>query len=532
MNKLLMNNSPWDPRRSLACLNMNKSNSNSKDPPVVSDPIDQRLVAELSANPLLAPQSLSWLGDFPRGVHTNVAGHVSLDGWLAQWSMTALLQPFTAALYLRYLGFQGDISSALIPTRRRRVENRNNSLQRTVVRGFVFGAKGVGKSSLLDALTRKATAGVAGQTERGAEGGTKSHVDRPRSASAMVHSRATTERSANSVGGSGSNISNSGGQDRGSYLVLTEVPDTDAGRREALDGMRDCDLAVLVLDASDPGSVTSLRNIQRQIPESVPCVYLANKVDLVEPVRGATGEVDGVDAGNDDVDHNDGGVATKSSEVATSVVDASAADGAAADGVDAAEDGQGEGVSLPQKGDDVSAASAERVHGGAESSISGGGGGLGSGSVEQRRAHDAMDAAIDLCSLYNLADPEPVTLAGGDVSDENQRARKLERLFELLLTIALRPDAARPISDERRTSLRRARVLRATLRISAVAVSFALSGYLMWKLGVGARSSSSNNNNNTNNTSGGSNPSPPVLRINRTPTMIIRQRQAGLSSSH
>lgn len=49
----------------------------------------------------------SWLEDsFPECTVRNDAGHVTLQGWLAQWSMTTFMSPKTTLEYLAYLGFE------------------------------------------------------------------------------------------------------------------------------------------------------------------------------------------------------------------------------------------------------------------------------------------------------------------------------------------------------------------------------------------------------------------------------------------
>ena len=43
--------------------------------------------------------------NFPSGTVTDESGAVTLQGWLAQWSMTTLLEPRTTLAYLAYLGY-------------------------------------------------------------------------------------------------------------------------------------------------------------------------------------------------------------------------------------------------------------------------------------------------------------------------------------------------------------------------------------------------------------------------------------------
>ncbi|RUP48324.1 EF hand associated-domain-containing protein [Jimgerdemannia flammicorona] len=94
--------------------------------------------------------------EFPQTTITSEAGAVSLQGWLAQWSMTTLLEHKTTLKYLAYLGFEGDTRIALKLTRARRLERKKGKVQRNVFLCYVFGAAGSGKvlidliSELLD----------------------------------------------------------------------------------------------------------------------------------------------------------------------------------------------------------------------------------------------------------------------------------------------------------------------------------------------------------------------------------------------
>ena len=292
-------------------------------------------------------RSVPLLADFPAGIATTAAGGISLDGWLAQWAMTTLLQPLTTIKYMHYLGYaaatqhSGDATSdaytaarklPLKATRSRSIENQENELQRDVVRCFVFGGKGCGKTALLEAL----------------RGGPKRAIappDAPRSAARFIQ----PPRSRSSREGEGK-------KDRGTRqrcLVITECPANSGAELEVLDsGMVDCDLAILMFDVNDPGSVEHLAAVQSSIPGAVPCVYLANKCDTLTNVE----------------------------------------------------------VPPP-----------------------------------------AYLAARDLCARHNLADPERLSLPP---NPSKSSIAATNRMFQLLLATALRPDAARPLSDTERSAQR------------------------------------------------------------------------------
>ncbi|CAJ0823011.1 13734_t:CDS:10, partial [Entrophospora sp. SA101] len=92
---------------------------------------------------------------FPNTTITNEAGAVTLQGWLAQWSMTTLLDHTTTLSYLAYLGFEGDTRKALKVTRPRKLDRKANKVQRNVFLVYVLGAAGSGKTSLLRAFVNK-----------------------------------------------------------------------------------------------------------------------------------------------------------------------------------------------------------------------------------------------------------------------------------------------------------------------------------------------------------------------------------------
>ncbi|CAI2168666.1 3676_t:CDS:10 [Funneliformis geosporum] len=93
--------------------------------------------------------------DFPHTTITNDAGAVTLQGWLAQWSMTTLLDYKTTLSYLAYLGFEGDARMALKVTKPRKADRKRIKVQRNVFLAYVFGAAGSGKTSLLKAFVNK-----------------------------------------------------------------------------------------------------------------------------------------------------------------------------------------------------------------------------------------------------------------------------------------------------------------------------------------------------------------------------------------
>lgn len=89
---------------------------------------------------------------FPETTVANDAGAVTLQGWLAQWSMTTLLDHKTTLAYLAYFGYPSPRISALHVTRPRKAERRKGKSTRNVFLCYICGAAGSGKTSLLRAF--------------------------------------------------------------------------------------------------------------------------------------------------------------------------------------------------------------------------------------------------------------------------------------------------------------------------------------------------------------------------------------------
>lgn len=197
-----------------------------------------------------------WLDDsFPASVVTTEPGHVTLQGWLAQWSMTTFTTPQTTLSYLAYLGFEEPTTNALKLTRpRKRRQTPSAHLtpptQRTVLLAHVLGAPASGKSSLLSSfLSRPFTS-------------TYTPTLSPRVACNTVELP--------------------GGKQV--YLILSEpgssaAPSILDNSTKILD---QCDVIVYTYDSSDPDSFAYIPQIRASYPhlEQLPSAYIALKADL------------------------------------------------------------------------------------------------------------------------------------------------------------------------------------------------------------------------------------------------------------
>ncbi|CAK7267648.1 ERMES complex Ca(2+)-binding regulatory GTPase gem1 [Sporothrix epigloea] len=214
--------------------------------------------AELGA--LFAPTPglpASWVeSGFPASTVRNEAGHITLQGWLAQWSMTTFLEPKTTLEYLAYLGFEASgakgpaagPTAAFKITKPRKRRRRAGRVDRNVVLCYIVGAPGAGKSSLLDAFLGRPFDPLHRPTIR------------PR-------------RAVNSVELEGG---------KQCYLILEELGELEPAVLENQARLDACDLLCFAYDSSDPdsfGHIVDLRSRNGHLLDELPAVYVALKAD-------------------------------------------------------------------------------------------------------------------------------------------------------------------------------------------------------------------------------------------------------------
>ncbi|MCJ1312511.1 ERMES complex Ca(2+)-binding regulatory GTPase gem1 [Agyrium rufum] len=212
------------------------------------------LAALFSPTPGLPP---SWLenDNFPSSTVRNEAGHITLQGWLAQWSMTTFTFPHTTLAYLTYLGFEGpdplrnpNTTSALKITKPRKRRKRPGRVERNVVHAYILGAPGSGKSSLLD-----------------------NFLARP--FSPTYHPTIRPRTAVNSVELPGG---------KQIYLILSELGELEPAVLENAPKLdAGTDLIVYVYDSSDPDSFSYIPSMRAKYPhlDTLPALYVALKAD-------------------------------------------------------------------------------------------------------------------------------------------------------------------------------------------------------------------------------------------------------------
>ncbi|RKU48627.1 ERMES complex Ca(2+)-binding regulatory GTPase gem1 [Coniochaeta pulveracea] len=211
---------------------------------------DQELAALFAPTPGLPS---SWNeSSFPSSTVRNEAGHVTLQGWLAQWSMTTFLEPKTTLEYLAYLGFEAPnprdpITAALKITKARKRRRRPGRVERNVVQCYILGASGAGKSSLLDAF-----------------------LNRP--FDPLYHPTIKPRRAVNSVELPGG---------KQCYLILEELGELEPAILENPAKLDACDLICYAYDSSDPDSFSHIVDLRKRFPQldELPAIYTAMKAD-------------------------------------------------------------------------------------------------------------------------------------------------------------------------------------------------------------------------------------------------------------
>lgn len=197
---------------------------------------------------------------FPLGTVRNEQGYVTLQGWLAQWSMTCFLDYRDTIAYLAMLGYetkygQGKLKSALKTTRPARQRNPRSKLYRnSVIRDrnvfhcILLGASMAGKSSLLDAFLQR----------------NFKHEYSPTIPVRMV---------VNSVEMPGG---------KQCYLILQELGELEPAILENQKRLDQCDILCCVYDSADPDSFSHLVELREKYPQidQLPVVYAALKADL------------------------------------------------------------------------------------------------------------------------------------------------------------------------------------------------------------------------------------------------------------
>ncbi|KDP23523.1 hypothetical protein JCGZ_23356 [Jatropha curcas] len=187
-------------------------------------------------------------------VEKTALGGLSLNAFLSEWALMALLDPSRAVENLIYLAYPNDPSYAVRVTRKRRLDRKKQQSERNVFQCFVFGPKNAGKSALLNSFVGRPFSEVSSSTIE--ENYAVNIVDLP------------------------------GGVKK--TLILREIPED--GVKKLLsdkESLAPCDIAVFVHDSSDESSWRRATELLVEVAShgedtgfEVPCLIVAAKDDL------------------------------------------------------------------------------------------------------------------------------------------------------------------------------------------------------------------------------------------------------------
>lgn len=185
---------------------------------------------------------IPWGKQFTENAVTNEQSFLTLQGFLAQWSMTTLLDYKTTLQYLAYLGFDDDTRLALTIQKRR----KSGINKRNVFLTYVFGSQECGKTNFLRKFLGK------------------SFEDKPSESGNL-------------------SVCNTVYVDKiEKYIVLQEFEDEKAIINSE-EKMSKCDLCCFLYDSHNPKSFAYVASLQQQIFDNnyeVPSLYFATKADL------------------------------------------------------------------------------------------------------------------------------------------------------------------------------------------------------------------------------------------------------------
>ncbi|XP_066966976.1 mitochondrial Rho GTPase isoform X2 [Macrobrachium rosenbergii] len=207
----------------------------------------QELVDLFSTCPVMP-----WSPDVFYSVHTNDKGWITLQGYLAQWTLWTLLDVQRTLEYLAYLGYCGtgddNQLSAITVTREKRIDLQKKQTMRSVYQCHVIGPRDAGKTTFCQGLLGRSLEEVQEIPE--------DRLPRHMISTLQVY-----------------------GQEK--YLVLHDI-DVHNITDALMPNEVQCDVACLVYDVSNPKSFEYVARIYLKYfsETSIPVLFVANKSDM------------------------------------------------------------------------------------------------------------------------------------------------------------------------------------------------------------------------------------------------------------
>ena len=245
------------------------------------------------------------------------------SSWLSMWSMMAAIDARATMRYMWYLGFPGNalergsiakqihlkwpanklhLGQAIRVTAKRSGVKTAKTLDRKMIRCFLFGDSPHGRSMVLGSLAGRDGTDAYGAANDGSDfrielggdgsaragGGRNGDMDLDGMMDEeddYAYSRSTSDHSSLREQSAVRWYSPEGG-DEVALMV------TDMGRNIPVpaDRLDACDVVCMVFDTAEPKSLSYLRDLQARIPDHIPCVY----VGMQDETSGGDDVMDGV----------------------------------------------------------------------------------------------------------------------------------------------------------------------------------------------------------------------------------------------
>eukprot|EP01119_Soliformovum_irregulare_P019194 TRINITY_DN6027_c0_g1_i1.p1 TRINITY_DN6027_c0_g1~~TRINITY_DN6027_c0_g1_i1.p1 ORF type:complete len:613 (-),score=120.34 TRINITY_DN6027_c0_g1_i1:39-1877(-) len=184
--------------------------------------------------------------NFPENTVTNENGAVTLQGFLAQWSLAGALEYKTVLRYLAYLGYEGDQRELIyVSERRDSTDSRIDPSHRRTFVCYLFGAPNSGQNAFMSNFLGKKPGSPMGSIKS-----VCNRVRRPES-----HDD--------------------------NYLIIQKIESDQTGPVvSSEERMANCDLACFLWDVQDSNSVTHISKFKNCLRDKdVPWVFIGTNSD-------------------------------------------------------------------------------------------------------------------------------------------------------------------------------------------------------------------------------------------------------------
>ncbi|OQS07577.1 mitochondrial Rho GTPase [Thraustotheca clavata] len=213
---------------------------------------------------------------------------LELSAWLALWSLELAIFPKETLIQLFYLGFDLKASMA-VDVRHRRSNTRSSRLSsKKTVRCLLFGSSQSGKTMIVNKLVQLPFESPGWLLDSDNDNGNSSSTKTDSEDKATDGEDSLSNVSASDVYPyllHNVHVVNDKDSAYGEkYLILSEVSESYVTPAIVQTIARDIqvDIVCYVFDGTNPDSVDYLHTIEKFIPDSVPCMFVCTKSDLMD----------------------------------------------------------------------------------------------------------------------------------------------------------------------------------------------------------------------------------------------------------